>query len=79
MLVWRPLLTMSIRILNTISVRYFGVAEFYLSIFKVILILMCLSFTVVTMLGGNPLHDRYGFRYWNHPVCLYSSQRPLQS
>ncbi|KAK4503418.1 hypothetical protein PRZ48_004333 [Zasmidium cellare] len=54
-------------VLNIVSVRYFGVAEFYLSIFKVILILMCLAFTFVTMLGGNPLHDRYGFRYWNDP------------
>ncbi|GME65054.1 hypothetical protein GTA08_BOTSDO02731 [Neofusicoccum parvum] len=54
-------------ILNTISVRYFGVAEFYLSIFKVILIIMLLAFTFVTMLGGNPIHDRYGFRYWNDP------------
>ncbi|CZT25817.1 related to amino acid transporters [Ramularia collo-cygni] len=54
-------------LLNTISVRYFGVAEFYLSIFKVFLIFMCLSFTVVTMLGGNPLNDRYGFRYWKEP------------
>jgi amino acid transporter len=24
-------------------------------------------FTFVTMVGGNPLHDRYGFRYWNDP------------
>jgi amino acid transporter len=56
-----------IRLLNTISVKYFGIAEFYLSIFKIFLILMCLAFTFVTMLGGNPLHDRYGFRYWNEP------------
>jgi amino acid transporter len=54
-------------------VRYFGVAEFYLSIFKVLLILMCLSFTIVTMFGGNPLHDRYGFRFWNKPVSSLSS------
>ncbi|EKG14888.1 Amino acid/polyamine transporter I [Macrophomina phaseolina MS6] len=54
-------------LLNTISVRYFGVAEFYLSIFKVFLIVMLLVFTLVTMLGGNPLNDRYGFRYWKDP------------
>lgn len=24
-------------------------------------------FTFVTMVGGNPQHDAYGFRYWNHP------------
>jgi len=56
------------RILNVISVRWFGIAEFYLSIFKVILICGCMAFTFVTMVGGNPLHDRYGFRYWKDPV-----------
>ena len=25
------------------------------------------SFTFVTMVGGNPQHDAYGFRYWNNP------------
>ncbi|KAJ5890898.1 uncharacterized protein N7473_007126 [Penicillium subrubescens] len=54
-------------LLNMISVRYFGVAEFYLSIFKVILMIGLFFFTLVTMVGGNPLHDRYGFRYWNNP------------
>lgn len=28
---------------------------------------MLFSFTFVTMVGGNPKHDAYGFRYWNHP------------
>ena len=54
-------------ILNVATVRYFGISEFYLSIFKVILMLGLFFFTFITMLGGNPLHDRYGFRYWNHP------------
>jgi amino acid transporter len=25
------------------------------------------SFTFVTMVGGNPKHDAYGFRYWKDP------------
>lgn len=24
-------------------------------------------FTFIVMLGGNPLGDRFGFRYWNNP------------
>lgn len=28
---------------------------------------MLFFFTFVTMVGGNPAHDAYGFRYWNHP------------
>ncbi|KAJ6024119.1 hypothetical protein N7540_004916 [Penicillium herquei] len=54
-------------LLNMISVRYFGISEFYLSIFKVLLMIGLFFFTFVTMVGGNPLHDRYGFRYWDKP------------
>ncbi|EPE10853.1 general amino acid permease [Ophiostoma piceae UAMH 11346] len=54
-------------VLNVSTVRYFGISEFYLSIFKVILMLGLFAFTFITMVGGNPLHDRYGFRYWNNP------------
>jgi yeast amino acid transporter len=32
-----------------------------------LLIVGLLVFTFVVMLGGNPLHDRFGFRYWNEP------------
>lgn len=39
-----------------------------MSIFKVLLITGCILFTFITMVGGNPEHDRYGFRYWNDPV-----------
>lgn len=54
-------------ILNLATVRYFGISEFYLSIFKVVLMLGLFLFTFITMVGGNPLHDAYGFRYWQHP------------
>lgn len=54
-------------LLNVATVRYFGISEFYLSIFKVLLMIGLFLFTFITMLGGNPLHDRYGFRYWNNP------------
>lgn len=45
----------------------YGEAEFWLSGGKVILILMLFAFTFVTMCGGNPQHDAYGFRYWSNP------------
>ncbi|KAJ9294839.1 hypothetical protein DTO271G3_6401 [Paecilomyces variotii] len=67
-------------LLNLISVRYFGIAEFYLSIFKVFLILGYILFTFITMLGGNPLHDRYGFRQLSQyvdPNTFPSSPRIL--
>ncbi|KAK1992956.1 amino acid permease [Colletotrichum falcatum] len=54
-------------LLNIVSVRYFGISEFYLSIFKVLLMIGLFFFTFITMVGGNPLHDAYGFRYWQSP------------
>ncbi|KAJ5917129.1 Amino acid/polyamine transporter I [Penicillium verhagenii] len=33
----------------------------------VILIFALFFFTFITMVGGNPAHDAYGFRYWNNP------------
>lgn len=49
------------------AVRAYGEAEFWLSGGKVILIFLLFSFTFVTMVGGNPRHDAYGFRYWRTP------------
>lgn len=53
--------------LNIVAVRGYGEAEFWLSGGKVILIVMLFMFTFVTMVGGNPQHDAYGFRYWKDP------------
>lgn len=55
------------RIINILGVSWYGEFEFWLALGKVILILGLIAFTFVTMLGGNPLKDRYGFRYWRDP------------
>lgn len=47
--------------------KAYGEAEFWLSGGKVILIFILFGFTFVTMVGGNPQGDAYGFRYWNNP------------
>ncbi|EXJ81650.1 hypothetical protein A1O1_07715 [Capronia coronata CBS 617.96] len=54
-------------LLNVLAVRIYGEAEFWLSGGKVILIIMLFFFTFITMVGGNPRHDAYGFRYWRDP------------
>lgn len=54
-------------LINVLAVRGYGEAEFWLSGGKVILIFMLFAFTFVTMCGGNPKHDAYGFRYWKTP------------
>lgn len=53
--------------LNLLAVRGYGEAEFWLSGGKVILIFILFFFTFITMVGGNPQKDHYGFRYWYTP------------
>lgn len=64
------------RILNGAAIRYYGEAEFWLSGGKLILIFILFSFTFVTMVGGNPDNDAYGFRYFASPGAFaeYLSQ-----
>lgn len=53
--------------MNILAVRAYGEAEFWLSGGKLILIFILFAFTFITMVGGNPQHDAYGFRYWANP------------
>ncbi|KAF2814974.1 AAT family amino acid transporter [Mytilinidion resinicola] len=53
--------------INLLAVRAYGESEFWLASGKIILIIMLFCFTFVTMVGGNPKHDAYGFRNWNKP------------
>lgn len=61
--------------LNILAVRFYGEAEFWLSGGKVILILILFCFTFITMVGGNPQNDPYGFRWWaqRDPFAEYRS------
>ncbi|KAI1452456.1 amino acid permease/ SLC12A domain-containing protein [Annulohypoxylon moriforme] len=54
-------------ILNLLVVDAYGEAEFWLSGGKVVLVFSFFLFTFITMVGGNPKHDAYGFRYWKNP------------
>ncbi|KAK8864742.1 hypothetical protein IAR55_001998 [Kwoniella newhampshirensis] len=58
---------------QVINVRVYGETEFWISIFKVFMIVGMFIFTFITMVGGNPLHDRYGFRFWRDPGPFASS------
>ena len=49
------------------SVRWFGEIEFWISITKVFLMIGLTLYTLVTMCGGNPIGDKYGFRFWKNP------------
>ncbi|OAP59822.1 hypothetical protein AYL99_04824 [Fonsecaea erecta] len=52
--------------INILAVRAYGEAEFWLSGGKVILIFSLFFFTFITMVGGNPKHEAYGFTNWKH-------------
>ncbi|GAA6022462.1 hypothetical protein JCM10207_004402 [Rhodosporidiobolus poonsookiae] len=62
-------------VFNVWDTRWFGNAEFGFSLAKVILSFALLAFTFVTMVGGNPLHDRFGFRFWRDPG-VFTSPHP---
>lgn len=47
--------------------KWYGESEFWLALGKVILIVGLIAYTFITMLGGNPHHDRFGFRFWKNP------------
>ena len=55
-----------------LAVHWWGEFQFWMSLGKILLLLSCFMFTFVTMVGGNPQHDAYGFRYWNTPVCFFT-------
>ncbi|KAF8858686.1 hypothetical protein BDZ45DRAFT_802273 [Acephala macrosclerotiorum] len=75
---WYILLTLGISlILNLVAVKYYGEVEFVTASFKILLMLGLLAATFITMLGGNPQHDRYGFRYWEQPMKEYLEKDTL--
>jgi amino acid transporter len=49
------------------AVKWYGETEFWAALGKVLLIIGLIIFTFISMLGGNPIKDRYGFRYWKNP------------
>lgn len=49
------------------AVQWYGESEFWLALGKILLSTGLIIFTFIVMLGGNPLGDRFGFRYWNNP------------
>lgn len=65
--VWITIFLVVIVIINTVGVKYFGEFEFWLSSFKVLVMLGLILFLFIIMLGGGPNHDRLGFRYWKDP------------
>lgn len=65
--VWVTIFLVVIVAINYVGVRFFGEFEFWLSSFKVIVVVGLILLCFILMLGGGPDHDRKGFRYWQNP------------
>ncbi|GFF28904.1 dicarboxylic amino acid permease [Aspergillus udagawae] len=65
--VWITVFLVLIISINYFGIRFFGEFEFWLSSFKVVVIVGLILLSFILMLGGGPDHDRRGFRYWKNP------------
>jgi len=67
---WISLIIVIIVFLNIFAVAIYGEAEFCFASIKIITIVGLLLMAFIVDLGGNPRHDRIGFRYWKHPGAM---------
>ncbi|KAH8106707.1 dicarbixylic amino acid permease [Cristinia sonorae] len=66
--VWMVVFIVFIFVVNLLGVRVFGELEFWFSSLKVLTLIGLLLMGIIIDLGGNPKHDRYGFRFWKPPT-----------
>ncbi|KAL3444999.1 amino acid permease/ SLC12A domain-containing protein [Aspergillus insuetus] len=66
--VWIAMAMVVCIILNVVAVEWYGESEFIMASTKVLLIIGLILLTFITMVGGNPKRDPYGFRYWTDGV-----------
>ncbi|OLL21893.1 putative proline-specific permease put4 [Neolecta irregularis DAH-3] len=50
-----------------IGVQVYGEMEFWFASLKIVTIVGLLLMSFIVVLGGNPKHERLGFRYWKDP------------
>lgn len=62
--VWIAMAMVVCIFLNLVGVKYFGESEFVMASTKILLLVGLMLVTFITMCGGNPNHDTYGFRNW---------------
>ncbi|KAG0158130.1 hypothetical protein PDIDSM_5643 [Penicillium digitatum] len=68
--VWVAMALVVCTMLNLVSVKWYGESEFVLASTKILLLIGLVLLTFITMLGGNPKHDIYGFRNWTEGVMF---------
>ncbi|PYH96939.1 proline transporter [Aspergillus ellipticus CBS 707.79] len=65
--VWVAMVMAVCFLLNITAVKYYGETEFIMASTKILLLFGLVLLTFITMVGGNPRHDAYGFRNWTTP------------
>jgi amino acid transporter len=68
--VWISLIIVLVVCLNIFAIQIYGEAEFIFASIKIITIVGLLIMAFIVDLGGNPHHDRLGFRYWKNPGAM---------
>jgi len=68
---WIAMALVVCTLLNVVAVRWYGESEFIMASTKILLIIGLILLTFITMLGGNPRNDRYGFRYWTDGNAMH--------
>ncbi|KAK5945062.1 hypothetical protein PMZ80_002265 [Knufia obscura] len=68
---WIAMALVVCTLLNVVAVRWYGESEFIMASTKILLIIGLILLTFITMLGGNPRNDRYGFRYWTNGNAMH--------
>ncbi|KAH7629654.1 amino acid permease/ SLC12A domain-containing protein [Sordaria sp. MPI-SDFR-AT-0083] len=68
--VWISIIWLVIILLNVFAVSLYGEAEFWFASLKIITIVGLLIMAFIVDLGGNPHHERLGFRYWKNPGAM---------
>ncbi|CAJ2510500.1 Uu.00g133090.m01.CDS01 [Anthostomella pinea] len=58
-------------LLNVVAVKWYGESEFIMASTKILLLFGLCLLTLITMSGGNPKHDAYGFRNWGNGNAMH--------
>jgi yeast amino acid transporter len=69
--VWVALSITTCYTINVVAVKFYGEAEFFMASTKIILLVGLILLTFITMVGGNPHNDAYGFRYWKNGLATH--------
>ncbi|KAF2994550.1 hypothetical protein E8E14_001410 [Neopestalotiopsis sp. 37M] len=73
---WRPDLnvgifvatfTIAIVAVNILHVSFFGEAEFWMSVAKLLVLVLLILTCFIISMGGQPSGERIGFKYWSDP------------